>query len=52
MKRDNQNDVCEFVREIVAARIQEPIALVERPDQKRRDIKAVDELSMISLVTC
>ncbi len=44
MKRDNQNDVCEFVREIVAARTQEPIALVERPDQRRRDIKAVDEL--------
>jgi hypothetical protein len=44
MKRDNQNDVCAFVREVMAARIGEPIALVERPDQTRRDIKAVDEL--------
>jgi hypothetical protein len=44
VKRDNQNNVCEFVREILSARTNEPITLTERPDLTRRDIKAVDEL--------
>ena len=44
MKNDNQDDVCGFVREIVAARTREPIALTDRPDVDRRDIKAVEEL--------
>ena len=44
MKNDNQDEVCEFVREIISARTREPIALTERPDRERRDIKAVEEL--------
>ena len=44
MKNDNQDDVCEFVREIVSVRTREPITLTERPDRERRDIKAVEEL--------
>ncbi len=44
MKSDNQDEVCEFVREIVSVRTREPIALTERPDRERRNIKAVEEL--------
>ena len=44
MKHDNQDDVCEFVREIVSVRTRELITLTERPDRERRDIKAVEEL--------
>lgn len=44
MKSDNQDEACEFVREIISARTREPIALTERPDRERRDIKAVEEL--------
>jgi uncharacterized protein (DUF2249 family) len=44
MRPSNQDQVCEFVREIVAARIGEAIALTGRPDRDHRDIKAVEEL--------
>jgi hypothetical protein len=44
VKNDNQDEVCEFVREIVSARTREPIVLAGRPDRERRDIKAVEEL--------
>jgi uncharacterized protein (DUF2249 family) len=44
MRPSNQDQVCEFVREIVAARIGEAIALTDRPDRDVRDIKAVEEL--------
>ncbi len=44
MTNDNQDEVCEFVREIVSARTREPIVLTGRPDCERRDIKAVEEL--------
>ena len=44
MKPDNQDDACEFVREIIAARTCEKITLTHRPDRERRDIKAVEEL--------
>lgn len=40
----HQDDVCEFVREILAARSGEAILLTGRPDRKQRDSKAVDEL--------
>jgi len=44
MKHDNQDDACEFVREIVSVRTGESIALTDRPDLEHRDIKAVEEL--------
>ena len=44
MRPSNQDQVCEFVREIVTARIGEAIALTGRPDRDHRDIKAVEEL--------
>jgi hypothetical protein len=44
MRLDNQDDACEFARDIVAARIGESITLTDRPDRSRRDIKAVEEL--------
>jgi len=43
MKRDNQDDVCAFVREIVSSRTGEPAEFKARPDQECRDAKAVDE---------
>ena len=44
MKRSNQDDACEFVREIVAVRTREPIALTYRPELEHRNIEAVEEL--------
>ncbi|HXG71108.1 MAG TPA: hypothetical protein VNJ04_10940, partial [Gemmatimonadaceae bacterium] len=42
--QSNQDQVCAFVRQIVAARISETVALTGRPDRDHRDIKAVEEL--------
>ena len=44
MRPSNQDNVCEFVREIVATRIGEAITLTSRPDRDHRDIQAVEEL--------
>jgi uncharacterized protein (DUF2249 family) len=44
MRPSNQDQVCEFVREVVTARIGEAIVLTGRPDREHRDIKAVEEL--------
>jgi len=44
MRPSNQDQVCEFVREIVSARIGEAIALTGCSDREHRDIKAVEEL--------
>jgi uncharacterized protein (DUF2249 family) len=44
MRLSNQDDVCEFVREIVATRMGEAITLISRPDRVHRDIRAVEEL--------
>jgi len=39
----HQDEVCEFAREIIAARSGEAIHLTHRPDRECRDSKAVDE---------
>lgn len=39
-----QDEVCEFVREIIAARTGEPISIASRPDLDYRNDKAVEEL--------
>ena len=44
MRSSNQDNVCEFVRKIVATRIGEAITLTSRPDRDHRDIQAVEEL--------
>jgi hypothetical protein len=44
MRPSNQDNVCEFVRKIVATRIGEAITLTSRPDRDNRDIQAVEEL--------
>lgn len=44
MRPNNQDDVCEFVREILSARYEGPIKLTARPDVERRDVRAVEEL--------
>src|SRR3954468_24380458 len=44
MRPSNQDQVCEFAREVLTARIGEAIVLTSRPDREHRDIKAVEEL--------
>lgn len=44
MARSRQDEVCEFVREIIAARTGEPISIASRPDLEHRNDKAVEEL--------
>ena len=43
MNIDVQDRVCEFVREIVAARTGETVKLKERPDREQRNVPAPDE---------
>lgn len=44
MTKSHQDEVCEFVREIVAARTGEPVAIASRPDLDHRNDEAVEEL--------
>ena len=40
----HQEEVCSFVREIIAARTSEPVSISSRPDVEHRNDQAVEEL--------
>jgi hypothetical protein len=44
MKTKNQDEICEFVREIIAARTGEPVALTSKPELDDRGSRTVEEL--------
>ena len=43
MGTDAQDVVCAFVREIIEARIGEPVRVTDRPEQDHRSVKVVEE---------